>query len=253
MEEIKENMVSVVVPLFNYRRYMEENILSIVNQSYDNWEVIIVDDASTDDPYPVIKPHLSDKVHYIKIDTNKGYSAAKNVGVRASHGGLIVVLDADDMLSDDSLKLRVDYMEAHKDCYWVHGKSLEFHDPKPYEFKLVKRKSYKRFKDIQRTGKYALVWTCIHAQTVMVRRCAYKKVGLYEETLRSMGDKEMWARLLHHVGKPGYVDNPIALYRQHDKQMHRSRQKLKNVPDLERRLNNFVKSRSGRIKGVEQL
>ena len=246
------DLVSIIVPLYNYRDYIEENILSIQLQSYPDWEIIIVDDGSKDDPYPVIKPYESDKIKYIKLDKNGGYSAAKNVGIRASKGSMIVVLDADDMLTSESLKCRVEFLQTHE-VSWVHGLALEFHNTKPYDFHLVKRKAHKKFKGIQKSGDYTEVWTCIHAQSVMVCRSAYQRVGLYEETLYSMGDKEMWARLLHHVGNPGYVNAPIAYYRQHDKQMHRSKKKLRNLKKIKKHMHNLVKTRRKKLDGVEKL
>jgi glycosyltransferase involved in cell wall biosynthesis len=244
--------ISIIVPLFNYKQYVEENINSITSQSYGNWEIIIVDDASTDDPYPAIEPYLSDKIKYIKLETNVGYGSAKNVGIKNSSGSLIVVLDADDMLSEKSLELRVDYL-TRKKYKWIHAECLEFVDTKPYVFKRIDRKSNKKFREIQRSGNYKKVWQYIHAQTVMVKREVYEKVGLYEPTLRSMGDKEMWARICHHVGIPGHIDKSVALYRQHDKQMHRSKDKIDNLEKIRKHMMSLVDKRKYSLEGVEIL
>lgn len=144
-----KNIVSVVVPLYNYKRYIEENICSIMNQTYPHWEIIIVDDCSDDNPYDAIEPYLGEHIRYIRLEENMGYSCAKNAGIRSSVGSMIVVLDADDMLTPKSLQYRVEYLESNKKA-WVHGKVFEFHDNiKPYEFNFVKRKAYKKFKKIQ--------------------------------------------------------------------------------------------------------
>ena len=99
--------VSVIVPLFNYARYIKENISSIINQTHTDWELIIIDDDSRDNPLSVITPFLSEKIRYYKLSENKGYSAAKNEGIRKSTGDYIVALDADDMLTPKSLEYRV--------------------------------------------------------------------------------------------------------------------------------------------------
>jgi len=244
--------VSVVVPLYNYRQYIAELIESILCQTYKNWELIIADDGSKDNPYPVIEPYLNDKIKYIKMDKNRGYSAAKNVGIRNSSGDMIAVLDADDMLPPKSLQYRVEYLQSHQSV-WVYGIALEFHDRKPYEFHLVKRESYKRQRKMHKTGDDSGIWTCIHAQTVMVMRSAYEKVGLYEESLPSMGDKEMWARLLHNVGKPTYAKKVVAYYRQHSQQMHRSKKKLMNVSTLKEHVHKLIEQRKKSLEGVERL
>lgn len=245
-------MISVIVPLYNYRKYIVENINSIRKQSFNDWELIIVDDGSTDNPLEVISPYLSDKIKYIKKENNEGYGAAKNTGIQNCSGDYVVVLDADDMLIDVSLQCRIDYMVKNK-CDWIHAKALEFHDRKPYEFKSVKRKATKRLKKILQTGDYGEVWRCIHAQTVMVKKSVYEIVGLYDESFRSMGDKEMWARILHHVGPPCFLNKNVVYYRQHDSQMHRSSWKIKNLKNLEKKLHRTIEKRSKSLSGVKTL
>ena len=245
--------ISVIVPLFNYKQYIEENINSIITQSYDNWEIIIVDDASTDDPYPVIEPYLSDKVKYIKLDVNVGYGSAKNVGIRNSNGSFIVILDADDMLCENSLRVRLKHLNMKVKYNWIHAECLEFVDNKPYVFKHVDRKANQKFRTMKKKGDFSKVWQCIHAQTVMVKRKVYEKVGLYEPTLRSMGDKEMWARICHNVGAPAYLKQDVALYRQHDKQMHRSKEKLDNLETIREHMEILVERRKNSLNGVEKL
>lgn len=244
--------VSVIVPLHNYAHYIEENIQSIQKQSFGHWELIIVDDASTDQPHKVIKPYLSDQIRLIRKDKNEGYGAAKNTGLRMSVGEFIVILDADDTLPSASLHHRVKFLKAHK-LKWVHGNALEFYNHKPYEYNFVKRKSYKRFIAIKKSRVYDDVWRCIHAQTVMVERAVYELVGLYDESFRSMGDKEMWARIVNHVGPPGYLNKPLVYYRQHGEQMHRSKWKLKNLAKLEKQLHKVVKARATDLEGIEKL
>ncbi len=246
-------MISVVVPLFNYARYIVDNIQSIKNQHYSNWEIIIVDDCSTDDPISVIKPHLSNKIKYIRLDKNVGYGTAKNVGIRASVGQYIVVLDADDMLMPSSLGRRRKFLRR-RNVLWTHAKAYEFKDSKPYRFYVKTRKANRRLALLLKRGKYTDVWDSIHAQTVMVHRSVYEKVGLYEPVLRSMGDKEMWARICYNVAPPLYLDKFVAYYRQHSAQMHRSRAKLKNVKKYKKILDCLVKDRrNGDLSGAEKL
>lgn len=246
-------MISIIVPLYNYAHYIGDNIDYILKQTTDDWELIIVDDDSTDNPRSVIEPYLSDsRIQLITKEENQGYGSAKNTGLRISRGEYIVILDADDMLPSSSLQRRVEFLKNSK-CQWVHGKSLEFHDHKPYEFNFVKRKAYKRFMAMKKADDYGEVWRCIHAQTVMVERSVYEKVGLYDESFRSMGDKEMWGRINNHIGTPGYMDKPLVYYRQHNKQMHRSGWKLKNLKKLEKKLHKTIAKRAKSLDGVEML
>jgi len=244
-------MISIVVPLYNYRNFIEDNIKSILCQTHTDWELIIVNDASTDDPFPIIEKYLSDKIKYVLMEENKGYSAAKNVGIRNSTGDLIVVLDADDMLTPKSLAIRVKYLEEHPKVQWVHGRAYEFSGSvPPYEFKIKERKAYKRLMKMLKTKNYKDMWKSIHAQTIMVRRSVYEKVGLYEESLRSSADKEMWARIINHIDIPFYINKFLCYYRSHKGQMHRSKTKLKNIEKLENRRNKLIKRRKRSLDGV---
>lgn len=245
-------MISIVVPLFNYQRYIEENIQSIKSQTYSDWEMIIVDDCSSDDPEPTIKPYISDQIQYIRLEENCGYGVAKNVGIRASKGSWIVVLDADDMLTPTSLEVRLRAMKKQRKK-WIHARALEFNDNKPYEFKFRERKAHRRLSKILKTKNYTEVWNNIHAQTVMVHRSIYEKVGLYEPRLRSSGDKEMWARILHNIGAPAYTKEFVCYYRQHRGQMHRSKEKKRNLPKYEKILYKLLERRKKDLKGVERL
>lgn len=222
-------MISIVVPLFNYSMFIKDNIESICCQTIQDWELIIVDDGSTDNPYDIIKLYESDKIKYIRLDENKGYGNAKNVGIRAANGEWVIVLDADDMLTKNSLEVRLLAMNK-KQKKWCHAKAYEFGGVEPpYHFKNKARRSFLRFQNMRITGNYRNLWKSIHAQTVMIDMDVYRKVGLYEPSLRSMGDKEMWARIINNVGKPLFVDKFVAYYRQHGLQMHRSEAKRKNL------------------------
>lgn len=246
-------MISIVVPLYNYRRYIKENIKSIKSQTYKDWELIIVDDGSCDDPLRVIEKYLCDQIQYIRLDKNVGYGSAKNVGIRLSQGEYIVVLDADDMLTPNSLKSRHGRM-VKRGSLWCHARAWEFNDKKPYQFKYKERKAHRRLKILMKRKQHTEVWDSIHAQTVMVHRSVYEKVGLYEPCLRSMGDKEMWARICYNVEPPFFLKKFIAYYRQHPKQMHRSAAKKRNVKKYKKILDRLVRKRkTGDLSGVEKL
>lgn len=248
-------MISVVIPLYNYANLIEETIVSIQKQTYTDWEIIIVDDGSTDNPRSVLNKYICDQIRYIKFEKNTGYSAAKNAGIRDSNGEYIVVLDADDMLTRKSLAMRCKYLNNKPKRQWVIAKAFEFSGVSPpYQFKVINRRATRRLSRILKTKKYTDLWKSIHAQTVMVRRSVYKRIGLYEETLPSRGDKEMWARIINNVGIPGFLNKEVAYYRNHRGQMHRSKAKKKNLPKLERRLMKFIKRRrGGNLKGVPLL
>jgi len=249
-----KNLISIVVPLYNYARYIEDLVCSVKAQTYKKWELIIVDDYSIDNPLTVIRKYECNNIIYHRLNKNSGYAVVKNEGIIRSNGEYIVVLDADDMLTKNSLLWRIRFFRKHTKFKWAHAKAYEFSGKKPYKFRWRKRRFIRRFEKMRKIKKYKRVWDSIHAQTVIAKRECYLKVGLYEESMRSMSDKEMWARLQYNIGIPGYIDKFVAYYRMHKQQMHRSKMKKKLTKKLLKQLNNLRKKRrNGNFYGVRIL
>lgn len=238
--------ISVVTTLYNYRSYIVDAIQSFLKQSFTDSEMIIVDDASTDYPIEVIKPFISNRVKYIKLESNRGYSYAKNVGIAMSQSELLVMLDADDMLTDSSLKSRYDKIMEGYDL--VHGPALDFvtNSKGSMPISPLWKKWLKSKKD-------ATCYKYIHAQTVMIRKDIHRKIGLYDETLRFKSDREMWARVMSHHYKVGWVDEPVSIYRIHEKQMHKSKAKAKINDILQAEVLSKIERRSKDLSDVIML
>jgi O-antigen biosynthesis protein len=236
--------VTVITTLYNYRDYVKQAIKSFLNQSFDDAEMVIVDDASKDNPYKVIKKYESERLRYIRLEDNGGYPRAKNVGIKAAKADVLVMLDADDMLTRDSIKIR--YKKIKEGYDFVHGPVLDLRGEKHRESKL-----WKQWKGSKKdAGCYRLV----HAQSVMLRKIIHSIVGLYDESLRSKSDREMWARVFNSGKfKIGYADDYVAVYRCHSKQMHRSKEKLKINDKLQKRVLKIIERRKKDLSGVEML
>jgi len=214
-------LVSVIVTLYNYEKFIHCCIKSILNQDYPNFEIIVIDDASSDKSYKMAKKYESKNVKVINFKKNRGYSSAKNEGVRLSKGEYIVMLDADDMLTKKSISTRmnammdndVDFIHANaivvrgeislKNCYRIRNPKLECFST-PYH---------------------------IHAQTVLLKKQIHRDFGLYDEKLRSRSDREMWWRLFGQSEKDKikvkrfYINKSVVYYRYHRRMMTRFRQK----------------------------
>jgi len=235
--------VSVITTLYNYRNYIEECIQSFIAQDFDDCEMVIVDDASTDNPYEVIKKYESDRIRYIRLDKNGGYSHAKNVGIKNSKSDILVMLDADDMLTPNSISLR--YKKISKGYDFVHGPVLDLRSKGQIESKLW-RKWMKSRKD-------ASCYRLVHAQSVMIRKNVHRKIGLYDENLRCKSDRELWARVFNHGLKIGWVDNYVSIYRIHSRQMHKSKEKAKHNDRLQREVLALIKKRASNLSDVIML
>jgi glycosyltransferase involved in cell wall biosynthesis len=115
-------LVSIIMPSYNTGRFIAESIRSVLAQTYTNWELIIVDDASTDNTDEVVAPYchpreggdlLSSKIHYLKNAQNSGAAVSRNRALREARGKWIAFLDSDDLWTPDKLEKQVAFMEKN--------------------------------------------------------------------------------------------------------------------------------------------
>lgn len=105
-------LVSVIMPSYNTAEYISESIASVQEQTYADWELIIVDDCSTDNTDEIVKPFLSDKrIKYIKNETNSGAAVSRNRALREAKGKWIAFLDSDDLWFPEKLEKQISFMK----------------------------------------------------------------------------------------------------------------------------------------------
>ena len=108
-------LVSIVMPAHNCERFVEEAIRSVATQTYGNWELIVVDDCSTDKTVEIVNKYVSDRVKLIRMDQNRGAAIARNTGVTEARGEYLAFIDADDLWLPEKLERQVKFMQE-KDC-----------------------------------------------------------------------------------------------------------------------------------------
>lgn len=106
-------LVSVVMPTYNCGRFIEESVKSVLAQTVTDWELLIVDDCSTDDTHPVLKPYLEKypNIHYHRMEKNSGPAAARTEAMRRASGKYVAFLDSDDLWTPDKLEKQIAFME----------------------------------------------------------------------------------------------------------------------------------------------
>ena len=119
-------LVSIVVPVYNAGNYIEKTIQMVQEQTYTEWELLLVDDCSKDDSVEKIKPFLSDKIHLIRKEKNEGAAEARNTGIDRMKGRYLAFLDADDVWRREKLEKELAFMKE-KDCAFCFT-SYEFGD-----------------------------------------------------------------------------------------------------------------------------
>lgn len=215
--------ISIVTPTFNRAHLIEKAISSVIGQSYKEWELIIVDDGSTDNTNEVIKKYLDDhRINYYKIP-NGGVSGARNFGVSKSGGEFLLFLDSDDEIHQDKLALHMELFANNSDLDVTVSQVLR----KKLKTGITKKHTkIKPSKNIQTEFiRKDLAWK-IHSP-IWKKDFLLKEKG-FNEDLRSSEDFEFYARLVLQNPKVGYIPSLLSIindYQQsHDKFKLRSGQ-----------------------------
>ena len=180
------DLVSIIMPSYNTGRFISETIESVFAQSYSNWELILVDDCSTDNTDEVVEDYLSDdRIYYIKNDKNSGAAISRNRALRAAKGKWIAFLDSDDLWEPDKLKKQIAFMEKHK-YNFSYTEYIEIDEDSTPNGKRVSGP-----KRITKHGMYNYCWMgCL---TVMYNA---EVVGLIQiEDIKKNNDYAMWLKV----------------------------------------------------------
>jgi len=214
----KQPLVSVIMPCYNGEKFIGEAIESVINQTCKNWELIVVDDGSTDNSKEIIRQYcIADKrIQYIQHKKNKGIPFARNTGIRASKGEYIALLDQDDKWLSNKLDLQLDKFYMSKPEIGLVFGNINIIDS--YGCLIYKSKNIKiNFAKInQRDLVRHLFLNCfIPSITVMFKRKCIKEVGGFDENILWGGDDyELWLRLANKF-KFAYINKVLGIRRLH--------------------------------------
>ena len=205
----KAPLVSIVVPTFNAGKFIDDTVNSVLEQSYENWELIIVDDCSSDDTLEILKRFESDKIKVVSLEKNSGAAKARNRGISIASGRYICFLDADDLWKSSKLKKQVEFMKE-KDCAFSFT-SYVFADAdgKP-NGKVVKVPATINYKQALRN-------TTIWSSTVMFDMEKLSKDDVYMPDVRRGQDTATWWKVLKKVDKACGLFDITAIYRRSNK------------------------------------
>lgn len=178
---------SVIMPTYNRARFIVRAIESVLSQTCQDFEIIVVDDGSTDDTEAVLRPYV-DRIRYVR-QSNQGSAAARNRGIRESHGQYIAFLDSDDWWYPDKLARMGDMIAAHAQAGLFYS-----------DFRLVTPEG--RFLRVQKCRHVVgegylpiLLQVFILTSTVVCKRECFDVCGLFHEPLRRVQDWDMWIRI----------------------------------------------------------
>lgn len=222
---VRAPKVSVVIPSYNYARFLGQTIASLQAQSWTDWEAIIVDDGSTDDTEKVAAQLLGgdSRIVYVR-QPNGGTSAAKNAGIRHACGEYLLFLDADDLLTANKLAAHVEHFQNNPHIDISYSRFRYFLDGD--ESRLFTKLDLSSAQEwaVAIDGRYDVALPvflrgnnmAIHA--AMVRKSLIDRVGDFDTEMRALEDWDYWLRCILRGAHLAFLDDPqvVALTRVHE-------------------------------------
>jgi glycosyltransferase involved in cell wall biosynthesis len=205
--------VSVITPVFNGAGFIAETIESVLAQTFHDYEMIIIDDGSTDNTADVVKKFTAkhpDKIRYIHQE-NGGPAKARNHGIKESHGEYIAFLDADDLWMPQRLSKSVEYLDRYHDVALTHARTIRINE-KGNKLETVKRATEYLNGNI---FKFLLLRKAhISCLTVMIRKTCLKETGMFDESTQCVAveDRDLWLRIAKKF-KVGFIEDELGYYR----------------------------------------
>ena len=203
--------ISVIIPTFNYGRFMCAAVDSVLAQTLPPREVIVVDDGSTDDTQQKLAPY-GGRIHYV-YQKNRGVNAARNLGIKLSHGDWIAILDSDDAWHPQKLERQMAVHHRFPDLAASSTTSLTYTGTSPFPAPTV---SYSGTPQIQRISLTNLLYG-IHfsgGSGAMIKRQCFAATGMFDELLRGAEDLEMWCRIANQFTIAKLLE-PLTIVRDH--------------------------------------
>lgn len=182
------NQVSIITPVYNSEKFLEQCIRSVISQTYESWEHILVDDCSSDNSAAIIEKFLQvdKRIKYIKLDTNSGAGIARNTAIKIAKGKYIAFLDSDDLWHPQKLYLQINFMNTNNHHFTFTDYDVVNEDGQKIS-KLIKAKPVVSYKT-------ALYKNPIGCLTVIYDVDFFGKQ--YMPIIRKRQDYALWLRLL---------------------------------------------------------
>ncbi len=212
MNNVTRPLVSVVIPSYNHARYIDRTLQSVLDQTYCNWEAIIIDNHSTDNTDDVMKKFSDPRITYLKIHNCGVIAASRNAGIRAAKGEWIAFLDSDDWWEKDKLKLCSGHMNENVDFIYH---TFEMVSDKPDRFRRKKMKSWQVKPPVLLD--LLLKGNAIVNSSVVVRKSMLESIGgiNVDREMIAAEDYNTWLRVAQMSNRFVYLPRILGYYLQH--------------------------------------
>lgn len=224
--------VSVLIKSYNHARYVARTIESVLTQSFQDFEIVVTDDASTDGTLEVLRGFTDPRIKLTALPRNQGISGAMNATVARARGRYLAILNSDDFALPDRLRRQVAFLDAHPDISLVFGLPVTVDEtgmPRPPEtdFELPLR-----LPDFSRRSWLRQLFfsgNCLCSPTAMIRRESYATVGAYDRRLTNLQDVDMWVRMLKAGLRFHVLPDRVTAFRVRDNDVNMSARRIDTV------------------------
>lgn len=198
--------VSVVIPTYNRVSLISECIESVLRQTYKDFEVIVVDDGSTDDTEEVLKPYHG-RIRYIRQE-NAGVATARNRGVLEATGEYVAFLDSDDQWFENKLELQMDLMTRHPELVMACGNGI-YLDGKDKGKQVIKEDRARQYEKNGITLRDAFYRFPLRTSTILIKKDVFNQIGGFNESYRVAEDMHLAFSIMLKYGNAGFINTPL--------------------------------------------
>lgn len=237
----KDPTITVIMPIYNCDLYVKEAIDSILNQTFSDFEFIIIDDASTDNTVSIVKKYNDLRIKLIEKEKNSGYTNSLNYGLSIAKGEYIARMDGDDISFPERFEKQIDFLDKNLDVV-VCGSF----------FKIIGTDKIYAVCENHEEIKLAMLQECpMGHPTVMMRKKIFQEYNLiYDRSKEPAEDYDLWTRLVF-LGKLHNLQEVLLNYRMHNSQVSNKRNNEQKKAAIEIKLNllnhlNFEKNDESR-------
>ncbi|OFX56524.1 MAG: hypothetical protein A2046_14275 [Bacteroidetes bacterium GWA2_30_7] len=221
MSIINLPLVSIIIPCYNAEKWIAVTIQSVINQTYYNWELIIVDDGSTDKSAEIIKTFEDKRITYFQIE-NSGVSTARNYGANNAKGDFIGFLDADDIFFPENISKKLNFLIENKKRFVYSYIIIEDTVSNSSEIKKnIITNPLKQLLEFCENSSIGL------GSNVIMYKSLFDEVGGFDKNLSTSADWDILVRIAK-IAEFGYIPEPLISYRLNPNQMHKNIKLMEN-------------------------
>ncbi len=211
-------LISVVIPTYNHARYLGRALQSVLDQTYTNWEAIVIDNHSTDNTDAIMASFADPRIAYLKIHNNGVIAASRNAGIRVAKGEWIAFLDSDDWWTVDKLQVCFDCINDQVDLVY-HDLEIVTDQPRLFRRKIIK--SWQLTPPV--LIDLLLKGNAIANSSVVVRKKMLEQIGGIDESVEMMAaeDYNTWLRIARITDQFVRLPRRMGYYLQHNQSISR--------------------------------